>query len=64
MFFFMLTSQVSMTLLQVYFQRVLSAKSAARAQMLSFVAAFGCIIMAAPAALIGIIAASTSAYMT
>ena len=46
--------------LQVYFQRVLSAKSAARAQMLSFVAAGGCIIMAAPAALIGVIAASTS----
>ncbi len=46
--------------LQVYFQRVLSSKSAFRAQILSYVAAFGCIIMAAPAVLIGAIAASTS----
>ena len=49
---------------QVYFQRVLSAKSAARAQLLSFVAAFGCIVMAAPAALIGIIAVSTGSDVT
>lgn len=44
---------------QVYFQRVLSAKSAKYAQMLSFTAAFGCIIMALPAILIGGIAQAT-----
>jgi len=38
---------------QVYFQRVLSSKSAHRAQILSFVAAFGCIVLAIPAVLIG-----------
>ena len=45
--------------LQVYFQRVLSAKSATRAQMLSYAAAFGCIVMSVPAVLIGAIAKST-----
>ncbi|KDR16364.1 High-affinity choline transporter 1, partial [Zootermopsis nevadensis] len=45
---------------QVYFQRVLSSKTAARAQILSYVAAFGCIIMAIPPVLIGAIARSTS----
>ena len=56
---------MSHSLFQVYFQRVLSAKSAARAQILSFVAAFGCIVMAAPAVLIGIIAAGTGMlYLT
>ncbi|KAI0222413.1 High-affinity choline transporter 1 [Lamellibrachia satsuma] len=44
---------------QVYFQRVLSSKSAFRAQVLSYVAAVGCIVMAAPAVLLGAIAAST-----
>ncbi|KAI0213393.1 High-affinity choline transporter 1 [Lamellibrachia satsuma] len=44
---------------QVYFQRVLSAKSATRAQMLSFAAAVGCIVMSVPAVLIGAIAKST-----
>ncbi|XP_041362801.1 high-affinity choline transporter 1-like [Gigantopelta aegis] len=44
---------------QVYFQRVLSSKSALKAQVLSFIAAFGCIIMALPAVLLGAIAAST-----
>ncbi|ELU11061.1 hypothetical protein CAPTEDRAFT_183218 [Capitella teleta] len=44
---------------QVYFQRVLSQKTAARAQILSFVAAAGCIIMTIPAALIGAIGKST-----
>ncbi|KAK2160481.1 hypothetical protein LSH36_132g01006 [Paralvinella palmiformis] len=43
---------------QVYFQRVLSSKSAIRAQVLSFIAAFGCIVMATPAVLLGAIAAS------
>ncbi len=44
---------------QVYFQRVLSASSATYAQVLSFLAAFGCIIMAIPSVLIGAIGAST-----
>ncbi|KAH9513069.1 hypothetical protein Btru_035744 [Bulinus truncatus] len=44
---------------QVYFQRVLSSKTAMKAQVLSYIAAFGCIVMATPAALLGIIAAST-----
>lgn len=44
---------------QVYFQRVLSSKSALRAQILSYVAAFGCLIMAIPAVLIGAVAYST-----
>ncbi|XP_007902637.1 high-affinity choline transporter 1-like [Callorhinchus milii] len=44
---------------QVYFQRVLSASSATYAQVLSFLAAFGCIVMAIPSALIGAIGAST-----
>jgi len=43
---------------QVYFQRVLSSKSAGRAQTLSFVASFGCIAMAIPAVLIGAVAKS------
>ncbi|KAK0058927.1 high-affinity choline transporter 1, partial [Biomphalaria pfeifferi] len=44
---------------QVYFQRVLSSKTAMKAQVLSYIAAIGCIIMATPAALLGIVAAST-----
>ena len=44
---------------QVYFQRVLSQKTAARAQLLSFLAAGGCLIMAIPAVLIGAIGHST-----
>ncbi|XP_058249672.1 high-affinity choline transporter 1 isoform X2 [Hemibagrus wyckioides] len=44
---------------QVYFQRVLSASSATYAQLLSFLAAFGCLIMALPSILIGAIGAST-----
>ncbi|KAI5616970.1 high-affinity choline transporter 1-like, partial [Silurus asotus] len=44
---------------QVYFQRVLSASSASYAQVLSFLAAFGCLIMALPSILIGAIGAST-----
>ncbi|XP_030636575.1 high-affinity choline transporter 1 [Chanos chanos] len=44
---------------QVYFQRVLSASSATYAQVLSFLAAFGCLIMAVPSVLIGAIGAST-----
>ncbi|KAI5703348.1 hypothetical protein M8J75_010686 [Diaphorina citri] len=45
---------------QVYFQRVLSSKSATQAQMLSYVAAFGCLIMAVPPVIIGAIAKSTA----
>lgn len=44
---------------QAYFQRVLSSSSATYAQVLSFLAAFGCIVMAIPAILIGAIGAST-----
>jgi len=44
---------------QVYFQRVLSSKSAAKAEILSYIAAFGCIIMAVPPVLIGGIAKAT-----
>ena len=47
---------------QVYFQRVLSSKSAGRAQILSYVAAFGCILMAIPPVLIGAIAKATREY--
>nr|XP_023024357.1 high-affinity choline transporter 1 [Leptinotarsa decemlineata] len=45
---------------QVYFQRVLSSKSAGRAQVLSYVAAFGCVLMAIPPVLIGAIAKATA----
>ena len=44
---------------QAYFQRVLSSSSATYAQVLSFLAAFGCLVMALPAVLIGAIGAST-----
>ncbi|XP_069747247.1 high-affinity choline transporter 1 [Narcine bancroftii] len=44
---------------QVYFQRVLSASSATYAQVLSFLAAFGCVLMAIPSVLIGAIGTST-----
>lgn len=45
---------------QVYFQRVLSSKSAATAEIISYLAAFGCIIMAVPPVLIGGIAKATN----
>ncbi|CAG9860190.1 unnamed protein product [Phyllotreta striolata] len=45
---------------QVYFQRVLSSKSANRAQLLSYVAAAGCVLMAIPPVLIGAIAKATA----
>ena len=44
---------------QVYFQRVLSAKSAANAQILSYVAGVGCIVMAIPSVIVGAIASVT-----
>ncbi|CAJ0938709.1 unnamed protein product [Ranitomeya imitator] len=44
---------------QAYFQRVLSASSATYAQVLSILAAFGCLLMAIPSILIGAIGAST-----
>lgn len=47
---------------QVYFQRVLSSKSASQAQILSFVAAFGCFIMAIPPVIIGMVARATGEY--
>lgn len=47
---------------QVYFQRVLSSKTAKGAETISYIAAVGCIIMAVPPILIGAIAKSTSEY--
>lgn len=47
---------------QVYFQRVLSSKTAGRAQLLSYVAAAGCILMAIPPVIIGAIAKGTRKY--
>ncbi|KAI6216984.1 High-affinity choline transporter 1 [Aphelenchoides fujianensis] len=49
---------------QVYFQRVLSARTSAAARGLSFVAGIGCIIMAIPAALLGAIARNTDWRLT
>lgn len=48
---------------QAYFQRVLSSSSATYAQVLSFLAAFGCLVMALPAILIGAIGASTGTHV-
>ena len=45
---------------QVYFQRVLSTKTARKAQILSYVAAFGCLIMAIPPMIIGAIGRVTA----
>ena len=44
---------------QAYFQRVLSCKTARKAQGLSFAASVGCVVLAIPAVLIGAIGAST-----
>lgn len=44
---------------QVYFQRVLSAKSGRHAQFLSIGASVGCMVMAIPAVIIGIVAKAT-----
>lgn len=48
---------------QVYFQRVLSAKSAFNAKILSYVAAVGCVVMAIPSILIGAIATNTGTVL-
>lgn len=45
---------------QVYFQRVLSCRSAFKAQLLSYVAAVGCIVMAIPAMIMGAVAKATN----
>lgn len=45
---------------QVYFQRVLSTRSVEKAKMLSYVAAFGCLIMAIPPMIIGAVARVTA----
>lgn len=45
---------------QVYFQRVLSARSPGRAQIMSYAAALGCLILALPPVLIGAIAKTAS----
>ena len=44
---------------QVYFQRVLSASTERNAVLLSYVAAFGCVVMSVPSILIGAIASVT-----
>ncbi|MCL4143438.1 UNVERIFIED_CONTAM: hypothetical protein GTU68_066654 [Idotea baltica] len=44
---------------QVYFQRILSARSSRQAQLFSIFASLGCIVMAIPAFIIGIIAKAT-----
>ena len=48
---------------KVYFQRVLSSKTAKGAETISYIAAVGCIIMAVPPILIGAIAKSTSMFI-
>lgn len=48
---------------QVYFQRVLSSRSAFKAKILSYVAAFGCIIMAIPPMIIGAVARVTGTLL-
>ncbi|CAG0880895.1 unnamed protein product [Cyprideis torosa] len=55
-------SDISISLLprKVYFQRVLSSKTAGRAQILSYVAAIGCIVMAIPSVIVGVVAKSAS----
>ncbi|XP_077534282.1 high-affinity choline transporter 1-like [Haemaphysalis longicornis] len=45
---------------QVYFQRVLSCENAVEAKLLSFMAAFGCIFLAIPPVVIGIVAKNTN----
>ncbi|CAM1298076.1 Uncharacterised protein g2017 [Pycnogonum litorale] len=45
---------------QVYFQRVLSARSPTQAQIMSYAAAFGCFIMVIPAVMIGAISKATA----
>ncbi|KAH9514415.1 hypothetical protein Btru_025196 [Bulinus truncatus] len=45
---------------QVYWQRVLAAKSANVARLLSFLGAIGCVVMALPSILIGVAAASAN----
>ena len=47
---------------QVYFQRVLSARSGRHAQLLSVGASAGCILMALPAVLIGAIARNAGGW--
>ena len=46
----------------MYWQRALSAKTVRVAEILSFIAAFGCVFMAVPAVLLGAVAKSTSEY--
>lgn len=45
---------------QVYFQRVLSAKTEKSAMYLSYIAAIGCFVAGIPPIIIGVIAKSTS----
>ncbi|XP_022098279.1 high-affinity choline transporter 1-like [Acanthaster planci] len=45
---------------QAYFQRVLSSKTPGKAQIISFVASLGCVVMVIPSVLIGAVGASTN----
>lgn len=51
--------RIQILIFQAYFQRVLSSKSATKARTLSFIAAFGCMLMSIPPVLIGAIARAT-----
>lgn len=57
---FLYTYENLLFCIQVYFQRVLSSKTESSAELLSYIAALGCFIMAIPPVLIGAIAKSTS----
>ena len=57
-----LNNMLNLFYFKVYFQRVLSSKTAAGAGLISYVAAFGCILMAVPPILIGAIAKSTGNF--
>lgn len=54
-----LTFPLLLPLLQGYFQRILSIKSTSVATTLSIVSMFGCLILAVPSAVIGVVARAT-----
>jgi len=47
---------------QVYFQRVLACRSPSSAQRLSFIAAFGCLLLAFPPAILGSLARAAGIF--
>lgn len=52
----------SLTHAQVYFQRVLSSKTAEGAELLSYMASLGCLFMAVPPIVLGAVAKSASEF--